>query len=312
GCLNEMDISNAEAGDGGVVIDGMEVTYAVLVESAASPNQALVWEQVREVVRNHDVAIHMAATHGGRGYIDTHPADCCKSFAINHNVIEEACQAGVDRVHFSSSTCVYPMPLQSEYGSSYLLKEDTVSRDSWASCDREYGWAKLMGEMELWAFQRQYGLKCSITRYVVVYGERENDTHAVIALIRKAVEKRDPYVIWGTGEQDRAFVYVSDVVDGTLLGTEKIEDGTPINLGTYERYKIKDVAAKILDATGHKPQRIVFDETKPEGALSRGPDISRAKELLGWEPKVTFDEGLRRTIDWFVRVRPESVETIVD
>lgn len=263
-----------------------------------------------DVVRDQDVVIHLAATIGGRGFIDTHPADCCQNFAINHNVFEEALRAGVDRVHYASTACIYPMSLQSEYDSTYLLREEDALRDGWASSDGEYGWSKFMGEIELRAFHRQYGLKCSISRYVTAYGERENDTHAIIALVRRAVEERDPYVVWGSGEQDRDFTYVSDIVNGTILGAEKITDGTPVNLGTSKRYKIKDVARKILNISGHSPQQIVFDKTKPEGVLSRALDINRAKKLIGWEPKVDLDEGLKRVISWFRETRPISVETL--
>jgi UDP-glucose 4-epimerase len=266
--------------------------------------------QVKEVVGDQDIVIHLAATIGGRGYIDMHRADCCQNFAINHNVFEEAFSAGVDRIHYASTACIYPMSLQSEYNSAYLLREEDAFKDGWASCDGEYGWSKFMGEIELQAFHKQYGLKCSISRYVTAFGERENDTHAIIALIKKAVEKRDPYVVWGSGEQDRDFTYVSDIVKGTLLATEKITDGTPINLGTSVRYKIKNVAFKILKITGHEPQKIVFDQTKPTGVISRALDNSRARQLLGWKPQVSLDEGLERTISWYIKTRPKSIETL--
>jgi len=267
-------------------------------------------DQVEDVVSDQDVVIHLAAVIGGRGYIDTHPADCCQTFAINHNVFEAAMRAGVDRVHYASTACVYPLSLQSEYDSTYLLREEDAFKDGLAACDREYGWAKFMGEIELQAFHRQYGLKCSVSRYVTAYGERENDTHAIIALIKKAVEERDPYVVWGSGEQDRDFTYVSDIVDGTLLGTEKITDGTPVNLGTSVRYKIKDVAFRILKLTDHHPKQVVFDTSKPTGAISRALDNSRARQLLGWRPTVSLDEGLERTISWYSKARPKSIETL--
>lgn len=258
----------------------------------------------------YDVVVHLAAIIGGRGYIDTHAAECCKNFAINHNVFEEAFRAGVDRIHYASTACVYPLDLQSEYDSDYLLKEEDVFRSGLACCDREYGWAKFMGEMELSAYHNQFGAKCSISRYITAYGPREDDTHAVIALIRKAVERRDPYVVWGSGEQDRDFTYVSDIADGTLLAAEKITDATPINLGTSKRYKIKDVAFRVLEIVGYKPNHIVFDTSMPEGVKSRALDKSRAKKLLGWEPKVSLEEGLQRTIEWFEKANPKSLETL--
>lgn len=257
-------------------------------------------DQVGEVVKDQEIVIHLAAVIGGRGYIESHPAECCKNFAINHNVISEACRAGVDRIQYSSSACIYPLSLQSKYGSTYLLKEEDALKDGCASCDGNYGWSKLMGELELLAYHKEHGLKCSISRYVTVYGEREDDTHSIMALTKKAVEKRDPYIVWGSGEQDRDFTYVSDVVEVTILVAERIIDGAPINLGTSVRHKLKDVAYKILELTGHRPKRVIFDATKPEGVASRALDISRAKQL-GYKPKVTFEEGLRRVIEWYVR-----------
>jgi len=266
--------------------------------------------QAREAVKDQDIVIHLAATIGGRGYIDTHRAECCENFAINHNVFAEAFRAGVDRIHYASTACIYPISLQSEYNSSYLLKEEDAFKDGWANCDGEYGWSKFMGELELLAFHEEYGLKCSISRYVNAYGERENDTHVIISLIKKAVEKQDPYIVWGSGEQDRDFTYVSDIIDGTLLATEKVNDGTPINLGTSVRHKIKDVAHMLLRLTDHKPRKVFFDKSKPTGVVSRALDISRTKRLLGWKPKVTLEKGLTKTINWYIKTRPTSVETI--
>ena len=260
--------------------------------------------EIIEAFKDHEVVFHLAATHGGRGYIDTHPADVSSNFAIDHHVFEASLKANVQRVISASSACAYPPKLQNTTNSAYLLKEDDSNPfklDEPLSADLEYGWAKLIGEMQLIAFIKQYGLKGCSLRFVTAYGPRENETHAIIALIYKAFEKMDPYQIWGTGEQDRDFTYVSDIVEGSVLAAEKIFDGTAINLGTGVRYKIKDVAAKIFDAIGWKPRRILFDTSKPVGVVTRALDISRAKGLLDWEPKVSLEEGLKKTVDWYVR-----------
>jgi nucleoside-diphosphate-sugar epimerase len=94
---------------------------------------------------------------------------------------------------------------------------------------------------------------------------------------------------------------VSDIVDGTVKAAEKVTDGSPINLGTGVRYKVKDATAKVFQAMGWKPARIVFDTSKPTGVATRALDISRAKKLLDWEPKVHLEEGLRRTIQWYTK-----------
>jgi len=260
-------------------------------------------DEVTKLFKETDIVFHLAATHGGRGYIDSHPADVCSNFAIDHHVYESAWKAGIEKVVFASSACVYPPRLQSQYDSDYLLKEsdcDPSNLSQPLSADLEYGWAKLIGEVQLNAFIKQYGLKGCSVRFVTAYGSRENETHAVIALIYKAFERMNPFVIWGTGEQDRDFTYVSDIVKGTLLAAEKISDGTPINLGTGRKYKLKDVASIIFKIMDFHPT-VVFDTSKPTGVMSRALDITRAKELLGWEPKVSLKEGLRRTIEWYVR-----------
>src|SRR5437667_3715488 len=251
----------------------------------------------------HDVVFHLAATHGGRGYIQTHPADITSNFSIDHHVFEASALGKVERVIFASTACVYPPVLQSRVGSNYLLREEDApigSLDQPLSSDLEYGWAKLMGEMQLNAFVRQYGIKGCSVRFVTAYGPRENETHAIVALIYKAFEKMNPFVIWGDGNQERDFTYVSDIVSGTLLAAEKVSDGTPINLGTQRRISLVEMARMIFDLMEFHP-KIRFDPAGPVGVRSRALDISRARALLGWEPVVSLQEGMRSTIDWYVR-----------
>ena len=114
----------------------------------------------------------------------------------------------------------------------------------------------------------------------------------------------------GTGEQDRDFTYVDDIVTGSIRAAEVIRDGSPVNLGTAVRHKLKDTAQLIFELTGWRPRQIVYDTTKPEGVSSRALDFSRAKELLGWSPRFPLHEGLRRTIEWYASARPQAVETL--
>ena len=111
----------------------------------------------------------------------------------------------------------------------------------------------------------------------------------------------DPYEIWGNGQQERDFTYVEDIVDGTMLCAEKISDMTPINLGTGVRYKMTDVAQMVFKILGWTPKKISFDTSKPTGAVSRALDNSLAKELLGWEPRFSLQEGLKKTIEWYTK-----------
>lgn len=256
------------------------------------------------VFKDQDYVFHLAAIHGGRGYIATHPADVCSNVAIDHHVFQACTDSNVGKVVFASTACVYPGDLQKEIGTDYKLKEsdsDPRNLDGYMSADIEYGWGKLMSEIQLLSFIKQYGLKGSSLRFVTAYGPRENETHAIIALIYKALEKMDPYEIWGDGNQERDFTYVSDIVDGCILAAEKIDDGTPINLGTGQRYTVKEVVDKICKVMNWKPKQFKFDTSKPAGVSSRALDNTLAKELLDWVPKVNLEEGLKNTIDWYVK-----------
>tara|TARA_B100001123_G_C15323378_1_gene1028663 strand:- start:1245 stop:2294 length:1050 start_codon:yes stop_codon:yes gene_type:complete len=255
-----------------------------------------------KIFRDQEIVFHLAAVHGGRGYITTHPADVSSNYSIDHHVFEGCNDSNVKNLVFASTACVYPTKLQDTIGSDYKLKEqdaDPTDLDKLMSADIEYGWEKLMSEMQLNAFKKQYGLKGCPVRFVTAYGPRENETHAIIALIYKAIEKMNPYQIWGDGNQERDFTYVEDIVDGTILAAEKISDGTPVNLGTGDRYKMIDVVNMIFKILNWKPDKLEFDTSKPVGALSRALDNERANNLLGWSPKFNLEDGLRKTIDWY-------------
>lgn len=269
----------------------------------------------RSMMKNVDVVLHLAALHGGRGYIDSHPAQCCTNMILDQLVFEEAHKAGVERLCFAGSACVYPSYLQEETGSSYLLKEDDADpfvRDK-AFADLEYGWAKLMGEMSLKAYHRQYGMKTAAVRIFTAYGPRENETHAIIALIAKAFIGMDPYEIWGTGEQDRNFTYVQDIVDALVHAAEKIEDGSAVNAGRDDRITLNQAAETVFDIAGWRPKQIKHDTSQPQGVASRAADLTRARKVLGWEPRVSYREGFKRTIDWyFAHKNQEEVKANFD
>jgi UDP-glucose 4-epimerase len=260
-------------------------------------------EFARAAVTGSAYVFHLAACHGGRGFIDTHPADCATNLVLDGIVFEEACRAKVTRVCFASSACVYPVQRQTApaAGRTVYLKEEWASpfREGCASADGEYGWAKLMGEMALQAYWKQYGLKSVSCRLFTAYGERENETHAVIALIAKAFVGMDPYEIWGDGQQDRNFTYVADIVEGMIRAAERIEDSSAVNIGTAEHIKIIDAARMIFAEIGFTPGSINFDNSKPVGVYSRAADLTKTRALLDWEPRTTFADGLRRTIAWY-------------
>lgn len=264
----------------------------------------------QRAVEGVNVVFHLAADHGGRGYVDLHQAACATNLALDGMVFLACRKAGVEKIVYASSGCVYPNFLQNDPNEEIYLTEDMVTPPY--DADNMYGWAKLMGELTLKAYSEEWGMKTASCRYFTVYGERGVENHAVIAMIARAFIKQDPFVVWGTGEQIRNWTYVGDIVSGTILAAEKIDDGTAINLGTMERTQVIDAVKEVLRYTGHNA-KIELDPEMPTGPLNRVADNSLAKKLLGWEPQVKFIDGLHRTIDWYFSVKDrEQVRAILD
>ncbi len=264
----------------------------------------------QQAVNGIDTVFHLAADHGGRGYVDLHQAACATNLALDGIVFLACRKAGVEKIVYASSGCVYPNFLQDDPNEEIYLTEDMVKPPY--DADNLYGWAKLMAELTLKAYSREWGMKTASCRYFTVYGERGVENHAVIAMIARAFIKQDPFVVWGTGEQIRNWTYVGDIVRGTILAAEKIDDGTAINLGTMERTRVIDAVQEVLRYTARKA-RIELHPEMPTGPLNRVADNSLAKKLLDWEPQMKFMDGLHRTIDWYFSTKdPEQVRQILD
>ena len=257
-------------------------------------------DAVSAVVRGIDIVFHLAADHGGRGYVDLHQTACSTNLILDGLVFRACCDAGVQKVVYGSSGCVYPNYLQTDPRQILYLTEDKTGPPY--DADNMYGWAKLMAEMSLQAYYRERRMKSASCRYFTAYGERGHENHAVIAMIARAFVKQDPFVVWGNGEQIRNWTYVGDIVAGTIRAAEVIDDGTPVNLGTMERTRVLDVVNEVCRYTGHKP-RIELHPEMPTGPMNRVADNSRARSLLGWEPQMKFIDGLHRTIDWYFRTK---------
>jgi nucleoside-diphosphate-sugar epimerase len=250
----------------------------------------------RKAVDGMNVVFHLAADHGGRGYVDLHQAACATNLMLDGLVFRACYQAKVDKVVFASSGCVYPNNLQTDPSQMVYLTEDLVKPPY--DADNMYGWAKLMAELTLRAYYNDWGMKSASCRYFTAYGPRGVENHAVIAMIARAYLGQDPFVVWGNGEQIRNWTYVDDIVSGTILAAEKIDDGTGVNLGTTERTKVIEAAQEILSIMGRNP-KIELHPEMPTGPMNRVADNALAKKLMGWEPKVSFRDGVRRTIDWY-------------
>jgi nucleoside-diphosphate-sugar epimerase len=192
---------------------------------------------------------------------------------------------------------VYPEDLQSDPHEVLYLSEDLVRPPY--SADNLYGWAKLMAELTLRAYCAEERLTAASLRYFTAYGPRCPESHAVMAMIARAVSDQDPFEVWGTGEQVRNWTHVSDIVAGTIKAAELIDDGTAINVGTMERTTVLECATEVLEYLGKTPD-IVCDPAKPTGPYNRVCDLALCRELLGWEPATAFRDGLHATIEAYV------------
>jgi UDP-glucose 4-epimerase len=273
------------------------------------------WDFADEATKDIDTAFHLAADHGGRGYISNYPANCATNMALDNIVFETAALNGVDRITFASSACTYPTDIQQE---KQRLRENMVSFDErgGAYADEVYGWAKLMGERSLQAYEEQYDIDASAVRIFTAYGPRENETHAIVALMAKAYAEQDPYQIWGDGEQTRNFTYVKDITRSLRFAAENITDATAVNAGIRDYITINEVADVIFDHLGWHPDEIDYMTDKPVGVRHRAADTSRAEELLGWEPEHSLKDGIGETLDWYTGNRnkqyvEEYLETLL-
>ncbi len=256
-----------------------------------------------QAVNGIEIVFHLANIHGGRGFIETHPAEISQNLVIDGNMLRASYEAEVDRFCFASSACVYPtalqgadMDTQSRYLSEEMADPFVAGR---ALADGEYGWCKLMGEMGLTAYGRQYGMKGVSCRLFTVYGPRENESHAIIAFIAKALIRQDPFEVWGSGRQDRNFTFVTDVVQGLLRAACSITDCRAINIGTDEIIRIDDAARRVCDIVGFHPESFFFDTSKPEGVHARAASVENQVRWLDWKPETPFSAGLRETINWY-------------
>ena len=262
----------------------------------------------RQAVKGMEVVFHLAANHGGRGYVDLHQTDCSTNLILDGLLFKACYEEGIEKVIFASSGCVYPNFRQKDPNEEIYLTEKMAGPPY--DADNTYGWAKLMGELTLQAYCKERGMKSASCRFFTVYGPRGIENHAVMAMIARAFTKQDPFEVWGNGNQIRNWTYIDDIVRGTLLAAEKIDDGSAVNLGTMERIRVIDAVKKILRYTGHEAQ-IAFHPEMPTGPLNRVADNSLAKKLLGWKPRVPFMEGLHWTIDWYLSTKSREEMSMI-
>lgn len=250
-----------------------------------------------KVCQDKDVVINMAAGIGGIEYNQTHQGSILRdNLLIVCNMIEAARLAKVERFLQVSSACVYPRD------AIIPTPEEEGQRGEPEPTNGGYGWGKRMGELLSKYYAQQYKMKIGIVRPYNCYGPRDHFdpkiSHVIPALIKRVFDGEDPLVIWGSGNQTRAFLYVEDLAKGILLATEKYCAADPINLGTDEEVSIKELVNMILKLSNQK-RKIIFDIARPDGSPRRNSDNRKAKKTIGFKAKTKFVEGLKKTIDWY-------------
>jgi len=263
-----------------------------------------------------DYVFHLAAIHGGRGFIEKYPQKMMTNLSIDTKVFNSAVELSVKRIIHASSACAYPISQQSSIGSTSALSEKISGsmEHEGAFPDGAYGWTKLIGEYQL--KQITHGSKTSARsgRIFTAYGERENESHAAIALIAKALLKMDPFEIWGNGFQTRNFTYVSDTVVGLLLCgiDDSPEEFEIINIGTSKHITVNEFIQEIFRIVKWEPTTIHRNLNKPQGVASRASNNQLIQSKFGWQPEVSMREGLERTIKWYLTYegKPKTIREL--
>ncbi len=254
-----------------------------------------------------DIVFHLAAKAGGIGANQAKPAEFFfDNLMMGAQLMHESWLAGVEKFVAVGTVCSYPkitpVPFREE--------------DLWNGYPEEtnapYGLAKKMLLVQSQAYREQYGFNSVNLIPVNLYGPRDNvdlmTSHVIPALVRKCVEAKesgdDRVVLWGDGSPTREFLFAPDAAEGILLGGEALNSSDPVNLGSGNEIRIRDLAEKIAKLAGFKG-KFEWDTTKPNGQPRRALDTRRAKALFGFEAKTPLDEGLRQTIDWYLSARAE-------
>jgi GDP-L-fucose synthase len=265
------------------------------------------WEDCQKAVKGADVVIHLAAVVGGIGLNREKPGTLFyDNLMMGVQLMEASRLAGVKKFVAIGTICAYPK----------FTKVPFEEEELWSGYPEEtnapYGLAKKMLLVQAQAYRQQHGFNAVFLLPVNLYGPGDNfdpsSSHVIPALIRKFAEAMergdDKVVVWGTGKASREFLYVDDAARGIALAAEKFNDPDPVNLGAGFEITIKDLVdliARLMKYDG----KIVWDATKPDGQPRRMLDVSRAEKRFGFKAKTSFENGLRRTIDWYLANRKD-------
>ena len=255
----------------------------------------------RDAVEGADLVVHLAANVGGIGFNRRNPAPLVyDNLMMTGNIFEQSRLAGVQKLVAACSVCAYPK------FTPVPFKEDDIWDGYPEESNAPYGLAKKMLLVMSDAYRRQYDFDSCAPVVANLYGPRDNfdleDSHVIAAMIRKFVEAHDrgddTVTLWGTGSPSREFLYVDDAARAMILAAERLDTSVPVNIGTGVETRIRDLAETIKSITGFEGE-LVWDTSRPDGQPSRYLDVSRARELMGFEAQVPLEQGLRRTVEDF-------------
>ena len=264
------------------------------------------------VPRSNVIIIHLAARVGGIGANRAHPAEFFyDNLMMSVQLFHEAWKAGVGKFVAIGTVCAYPK------FTPVPFKEEDLWNGYPEETNAPYGLAKKMLLVQSQAYRQQYGFNSIFLLPVNLYGPGDNfdpeSSHVIPALIRKCVEAVEranvsrsnvqrsnvpTITAWGDGSPTREFLYVEDAAEGILLAAERYNDSEPVNLGSSFEISIKDLLETIARLTGFEGE-IVWDTSKPNGQPRRKLDVSKAEKLFGFRAKTTFEDGLKRTVEWY-------------
>lgn len=256
--------------------------------------------QVVSILSNADAVIHLADIVAGIGYVFNNQYEIFRiNNLINTNLFNACAKAEVKKIIYAGTACSFPKDLQMSLDSE--LKETQLYP---AEPESAYGWSKLMGSLELQFMQERYGMQTTTLMLHNVYGPNcdiDPKTSQVIpSIIRKIVELPEGGTldVWGSGNQGRAFMHVDEICNAFVAALNKENLPPIIQIGPNQCTSIKELVQILVNKIANKKIEIHYDLTKPEGDKGRFADYSLAKEVLGWEPSVSLEDGLRETYQW--------------
>jgi GDP-L-fucose synthase len=270
-------------------------------------------ESVKRVYKDSKphIVIHLAARVGGIGANRANPGKFFyENLMMGVQMMEVGRQVGLEKFVAIGTICAYPKftPIP--------FKEENLWNGYPEETNAPYGLAKKMLLVQAQAYRQQYGFNAIYLLPVNLYGPRDNfdleTSHVIPALTRKCVDAmsqpptsnlQPPSItVWGDGSPTREFLYVEDAAEGILLATERYNKSDAVNLGSAYEISIKDLLETIVRLTGFRG-KIVWDTTKPNGQPRRKLDISRAHKEFGFKAEVNLEEGLKKTIEWYILTR---------